>query len=423
MGGPGCCDTNPFGKPCADCAFDDHAVHAGRSELQGEASDAEAALDFALRSTIARGEVSGFWRSHHVAEIVRRAGPHVDADTHALVEAGSFMHSQSTSTEILADLEQPGAPVFGDRPDGGIAAAWDPSKPGPEPSTSTDRPKDEEGWTKKEAGLAGENSGLTPRYRTKISGGGRRCCVKKFKFPTEKTLEVSVGKPAPASPLSFGLPPGQSIPVIPITWRWQASAEFIPTKEDKECKCECCIYRRYVYVQEIDYDPKGKGSMVPAPFVTHGKSPGEDCMWLYVLKKGKGHSGDKTVVIPGPPNKPPMPRSTPGVKDMLGPICEGRGKDGKAVPQTTAGVPGDPCQIVDKDRPKQLFPQFSKTVKVKIGFLGVVHDACHNFVIRRIQKFHVKYEGKGEWKDGQPTIKLTKGVTKGKPPRLIVYKG
>lgn len=333
-----------------------------------------------------------------LAENYRRGGgddPLVDAN----VEAALFLSSYGLSGDAARYLNvevgtfEPGPGIFDEafapHGSGGVLFRFDPRLPGPGGRAGEEAAGPDEQKLREELAKLKQ-----PFFRPEVSKGGKRCCVKKFQYPVDGVNllrprlnpEANTGVTNPQKGKGIA---DKEVPMILIRSSFEVFAEYKPDTEDKACHCECCTFRQYLLWEKVQQTPLKSSKMASPAEKYKTEKPGrEDCTWDVIVKTKSG--GTKKKEIPGPPHG--LPESVTDSPDFVkarGPFCFGR--------EPVSGIAGekhidDDCKFGYEDVPTHAFEAYTY-FSIEYAFLGVIYDACYNYVVRRVKGIQYKISG------------------------------
>ncbi len=270
MGGAGCCDSKPFGEPCADCVFDEATTHKSEAQVaRGLAAvdpDADAALAFGLTTGKSSQGASPFWSAVAALQVFS-AHPSASGD-----------HGVQLVKSLRSTLVPPAAPmVFGDpkaKPPKPKPASTMPPKPLWDPLEGERH--ELEVYPEWDWELDAMFSGVDPwdpdpeLDRPDTTSGGGRCCVLSFDYPATFRF--------------INKPKGNR---IKVGARFTTFAEYI---DGGGCDCSCCEFQ-----QLVETDFSFLGGMPAAPLrPQEGTTDGlavEDCFIKWGPDAPPGHRG------------------------------------------------------------------------------------------------------------------------------------
>ena len=350
---------------------------------EGTTSRGDATRDLSWGMAVANAQpgLTRFWKIHTGAEVYRRGdhSPDAEIDTFVTdVQRVALRHSELGAGFNVGHMMSGSGHKF----------AFDPTQPGPgkKPGEEPAYP----GEPKRDPELGGVPMDIPSRKpsRPGLPPNGR-CCVEEFVYPDA----VSRGKAVEGE--------GWSVKV----WFWWR-AKYISEGEESNgeddgggeegdkkdegkdgedaaeeeqtiCRCECCEFRQYLLYGHWDVDPG-----VSDTHIAHA-----DCQWLFTDESGavvrKAWSG---------PDDPPSTRK--GEVKVWGPYCYGvKQKPPYPEPYKERLLEGfKDCSLMGADFPGTTVRN-GHAFTYSSMFLGVIHDACNDWVWRRARTFSFFWSG------------------------------
>ena len=346
--------------------------------------DATRDLSWGMAVANAQPGLTRFWKIHTGAEVYRRGDHATDAEIDSLVsevQRVALRHSELGGGFDVGHMSG----VSGHK------LAFDPTQPGPGRKPGEERA--DPGEPRRDPELGGVPMEVPSRKRR---GPGlppnARCCVEKFVYPDA----VSRGK---ATDEGWN---------VQVTFWWLAKfineggerngadddrggeegdqkdgAEGREGEDAEEyltiCRCECCEFRQYLVYGLFDVRPGVHDS-----HIAHA-----DCMWLIT-----DESGDVVRRAWSGPDDPPTKGK--GEARVWGPYCFGvKHSETPEYPPAYEERPlqgFEDCELFGADFPG-MEVENERAFTFSTIFLGVIHDACNDWVWRRAKTLSFFWSG------------------------------